>query len=544
MSINLGGQPVLILREGAERSTGRDAQRNNITAARAIAESIRSALGPRGLDKMLVDGFGDVVITNDGATILKEMEVQHPVAKFMVELAKAMDDEVGDGTTTVVVLAGELLKHAEDLLDEDVHPQVIVEGYRKASEKAFEFLQKMSKAVDPRDKAVLNQIARTSMNSKVISTSGEYLADMVVNAIISVIDDDGKADLDDVKVEKKGGENLDATKLIKGIVLDKEVVHSAMPKEIKDAKIALVAEAIEISKTEFDAEFSITDPTQIQSFVDRETEIIKEMVDKIVATGANVLLTSKGIDDIAQHLLAKAGVMAVRRIKKSDMEKLAKATGGRVATNLKEISADDLGTAGHVHEEEISDDKMIFVEECPSARSVTILIRGGTELVIDEADRAIHDALCVVRNVVNQPSVVVGGGAPEMNVSTQLRTYANSLSGREQLAVKAFSQALEVIPRTLAENTGLDPIDIMAELKQKQSEKPTYGVDPKGKTITDFDNAGVIEPLAVKRQAISSATEAAMMILRIDDVISAKDLGGGGGPPGGPGGMDDDMDMD
>jgi thermosome len=454
MAYNLGGQPIFILKEGSERSTGKDAQRNNITAARAIAESIRSALGPRGLDKMLVDGFGDVIITNDGATILKEMEVQHPVAKFMVELAKAMDDEVGDGTTSVVVIAGELLKYAEDLLNDDVHPQVIVEGYRKASEKAYEFLQKMATNVDPKDKNVLKQIARTSMNSKVITTSGEYMAELVVDAILSVVDDEGKADLDDVKVEKKGGESLDSTKLIKGIVLDKEVVHPGMARDIKGAKIALVAEAIEISKTEFDAEFSISDPTQIQSFVDRETEIIKEMVDMIVATGANVLLTSKGIDDIAQHLLAKAGVMAVRRIKKSDMEKLAKSTGGRVVTALKDISADDLGTAGHVYEDEISDDKMIFVEECPSAKSVTILIRGGTDLVIDEAERSIHDALCVVRNVVNQPQVVVGGGAPEMNVSTQLLTYANSLSGREQLAVKGFAQALEVIPRTLAENTG------------------------------------------------------------------------------------------
>ncbi|MHA2297938.1 MAG: thermosome subunit beta [Candidatus Hodarchaeales archaeon] len=543
MAVNLGGQSVLILKEGAERSTGKDAQRNNIAAARAISESIRSALGPRGLDKMLVDGFGDVVITNDGATILKEMEVQHPVAKFMVELAKAMDDEVGDGTTTVVVLAGELLKHAEDLLDEDVHPQILVEGYRKASEKAFEFLKELANQVDPKDKSILKQIARTSMNSKVISTSGDYLSDLVVEAVTSVVDEDDKADLDDIKVEKKEGENLDATKLIKGIVLDKEVVHTGMPRDVKDAKIALVAEAIEISKTEFDAEFSITDPTQIQSFVDRETEIIKEMVDKIVETGASVLLTSKGIDDIAQHLLAKAGILAVRRIKKSDMEKLSKATNARVVTKLNDISVDDLGNAGKVHEVEIGDDKMIYVEECETSKSVTILIRGGTELVIDEADRAIHDALCVVRNVVNEPDVVVGGGAPEMSVSTRLKSYADSLTGREQLAVKAFSQALEVIPRTLAENTGLDPIDIMAELKQKQSEKSTYGVDPKGKQIKDFDNIGVIEPLAVKRQAISSATEAATMILRIDDIISAKDLGGGGpGMP--PGGGGEDMDLD
>ncbi|MHA1449891.1 MAG: thermosome subunit alpha [Candidatus Hodarchaeales archaeon] len=542
MAGNLGGTPVLILKEGSERKTGGDAQRNNITAARAISESIRSALGPRGLDKMLVDGFGDVIITNDGATILKEMEVQHPVAKFMVELAKAMDDEVGDGTTSVVVIAGELLKYAEELLDDDVHPQVIVEGYRKASEKAAEYLKEIAIEIDKNDTKTLKQIALTSMSSKVVSTSGDYLADLVVDAVTSVIREDGKVDLDDIKVEKKEGESLDATSLIKGIVLDKEVVHSGMPKKVEGAKIALIAEAIEISKTEFDAELSITDPTQIQTFIDRETEIIKEMVDKIINTGANVLLTSKGIDDIAQHLLAKAGILAVRRIKKSDMEKLAKATGARIITTLKDISAEDLGKSGVVVQSDVGDDKMVFVEECESAKSVTVLIRGGTELVIDEAERAIHDALCVVRTVVNENYIVVGGGAPEITLSKKLKSYAESLSGREQLAVQAFSKALEVIPRTLAENTGLDPLDIMADLRAQQSDKSTVGIDPVKKIVRDFAGMGVIEPLAVKRQAISSATEAAQMILRIDDVISAKNLGSGG--PGGPPGGMPDMDMD
>lgn len=533
------GQPIFILKEGTERTKGKDALGNNIAAARAIAESIRTALGPRGLDKMLTDSFGDVTITNDGATILKEMDVAHPVAKFIVELAKSQDDEVGDGTTTVVVLAGELLKMAETLIDDNLHPSVIVEGYRIASEEAQKFLNTIAITVKPDDKETLKKIAMTAIGSKIISTSGDKMAMVIVDSILAVTQGN-HVDLDDIKVEKKTGGSLDDTEMIDGIVLDKEFVHPAMPTSIEDAKIALVEEALELSKTEFDAELTISSPDQIKSFLNRETEMIKEMVDFVKQSGANVLVCSKGIDDVAQHLLAKAGISAVRRVKKSDMEKLAKATGGKLVSRLSDLSAEELGKAGHIYEKTVSDDKMVYVTDCPNAKSVTILIRGGTDLVIDEADRAIHDALCVVRNVVRDGSIVNGGGSPEMAISAHLKTFADTLSGREQIAVKSFAEALEVIPRTLAENTGLDPIDIMAELRKAGA---GFGVDPINRKVADFRKLSVVEPASVKRQAISSAAEAAQMILRIDDVISAKDLGGGapGGPGGAPGG-DEDFD--
>ena len=534
------GQPIFILKEGTERTKGKDALSNNIAAARAIAESIRTALGPRGLDKMLTDSFGDVTITNDGATILKEMDVAHPVAKFIVELAKSQDDEVGDGTTSVVVLAGELLKMAEILIDENVHPSVIVEGFRIAAEEAQKHLNTLSISVKSDDKVTLNKIALTALGSKLISTSGPLMAGVIVDAILAVAQGN-QVDLDDIKVEKKAGGSLDDTELIEGIVLDKEFVHPAMPTTIEDAKIALVEEALELSKTEFDAELSISSPDQIKTFLDRETEMIKEMVDFVKKSGANVLVCSKGIDDVAQHLLAKAGIAAVRRVKKSDMEKLAKATGGKLVSRLSDLSAEELGSAGHIYQKTVSDDKMVYVTECPHAKSVTVLIRGGTELVIDEADRAIHDALCVVRNVVRDGKIVNGGGSPEMAISAHLKTYADTISGREQVAVKSFAEALEVIPRTLAENTGLDPIDIMAELRKAGA---GFGVDPINRKVADFRKLSIVEPASVKKQAISSAAEAAQMILRIDDVISAKDLGGGAPGAGGPGGMGGDDDFD
>ncbi len=535
------GQPVYILKEGTERTKGKDALSNNISAARAIAESIRTALGPRGLDKMLTDSFGDVTITNDGATILKEMDVAHPVAKFIVELAKSQDDEVGDGTTSVVVLAGELLKMAEELIDENVHPSVIVEGFRIAAEEAQNYLtNNLSIDVPAGDKETLKKIALTALGSKLISTSGDLMAKVIVDSILAVAEGN-QVDLDDIKVEKKTGGSLDDTELIEGIVLDKEFVHPAMPTTIEDAKIALVEEALELSKTEFDAELSISSPDQIKTFLDRETEMIKEMVDFVKKSGANVLVCSKGIDDVAQHLLAKAGIAAVRRVKKSDMEKLAKATGGKLVSRLSDLSAEELGSAGHIYQKSVSDDKMVYVTECPHAKSVTVLIRGGTDLVIDEADRAIHDALCVVRNVVREGKIVNGGGSPEMAISYHLKSFADTLSGREQVAVKSFAEALEVIPRTLAENTGLDPIDIMAELRKAGE---GFGVDPINRVVADFRKLSIVEPASVKRQAISSAAEAAQMILRIDDVISAKDLGGAGGPGGAPGGMGGDEDFD
>jgi thermosome len=538
----LQGTPIFILKEGTERTRGKDALENNISAARAIAESIRTALGPRGLDKMLTDSFGDVTITNDGATILKEMDVSHPVAKFIVELAKSQDDEEGDGTTSVVVIAGELLKMAESQIEENIHPTVIVEGYRLAAEEAKRYLDEFAKNVNPDDRETLLKIAMTAMGSKVIATSGEFMANIIVDAILSVAEGN-IVELDDVKVEKKSGGSLADTELIEGILLDKEFVHPSMPTDIEDAKVALVEEALEISKTEFDAELSISSPDQIKSFMDRETEMIREMVDYVKNSGATALLCSKGIDDVAQHLLAKGGVAAVRRIKKSDMEKLSKATGAKLVSRLSDLTADDLGTAGHIYQKSIADDKMIYVTDCPNAKSVTILIRGGTELVVDEADRAIHDALCVVRDVVRDGKVVAGGGSPEIAISNHLHEFANSLTGREQLAVKAFAEALEVIPRTLAENTGLDPIDVMSELKNKSKGSTSVGIDPIGRVVRDFSDFSVVEPASVKRQAISAAAEAAQMILRIDDVISAKDLGGGGpGGPGGPPGGDEDFD--
>ncbi|OYT66237.1 thermosome subunit [Candidatus Bathyarchaeota archaeon ex4484_205] len=522
------GTPILILKEGSTRSKGREAQRNNITAAMIVSDLVRSSLGPRGMDKMLVDSLGDVVITNDGATILKEMEIEHPAAKMMVEVAKTTDAEVGDGTTSATVLAGELLKKAADLLDQDVHPSIIVDGYRRASAKALKILKDIAEKVDPIDKKVLKKIAMTSMASKIVKENSEELADIVVNAILEVAEErDGKyhVTVDDVKVEKKAGASLSETKLIRGIVLDKEVVHSGMPKRVEGAKIALLNCPLEIEKTEFDAKINIQTPDQIKAFIDEEQRILKEMVDKIVSTGANVVICQKGIDDVAQHYLAKAGVLAVRRAKESDMEKLSKATGARIVTRVDDLSSDDLGYAGLVEERKVGEDKWVFIEECKNPKSVTILIRGGTEKIVDEAERAIHDALSVVKDVVITPYIVAGGGSPEIEVALKLRDFANTVGGKEQLAVQKFAEAIEIIPAALAENAGMDPIDILSELRSKHEQGDKWaGVDVFHRKVTDMWKLDIIEPLSVKEQIIKSASEAACMILRIDDVIAAGKL--------------------
>jgi len=542
--MTLQGTPIFILKEDTQRTTGKDAASSNIAAARVISEAIRSALGPKGMDKMLVDNFGDVVITNDGATILKEIDIQHPIGKMMVELSKIQDQEVGDGTTTVVILAGEFLQQAAELISSDkIHPTLIVEGYRVATEKALEFLNEIANDVAVEDENLLKLVVNTSMGSKIVASHSDHLSKIVIAAVKSIDSGKGKIDIEDIKVEKKEGEDITSTRMIKGIVLDKEVVHPGMPKKLKDPKIALIAEAFEVSKTEFDSELSITDPSKIQEFLDRETDMIKKMVDKVIESGATVVIAQKGIDDIAQHLFAKKGIMGIRRVKKSDMEKLAKATGAKIVDNIHDLSSDDLGNAGKVYETSVGDDDMVFVEDCPLAKSVTILIRGGTELVVDEAERSIHDAICVVRNVLEDKKVVPGGGAPEAYVSRKLMKFSESLVGREQLAVQAFAKALEVIPRTLAENAGLDPIDIIVALRSAhESGNSSTGIDVfKGKVREMND---VIEPLRVKTHAITAASENAQMILRIDDIIAAKAGGGpGAGPPGGPGGEGmDDMD--
>ncbi|MHA1154619.1 MAG: thermosome subunit alpha [Candidatus Heimdallarchaeota archaeon] len=543
--VNLGGQQVLLLREGTERTTGKNAQQNNIAAAKVVAEAIRSALGPKGLDKMLVDSFGDVVITNDGATILKEMEIQHPAAKFVVELAKVQDDEVGDGTTSVVIIAGELLKQAEELLSQDVHASIIVDGYRKATIKALEHLDTMAINVDIKDKAMLKQGVMTSMGSKVVAGHSDYLSELVIEAALAVtVEENGKktCDIDNVKIEKKKGESIKETELIKGIILDKSIVHSGMPKKIEGAKILLIDAAVEISKTEFDAKINITSPDQMKSFLDQEQNMIKDMVDKIIASGANVLLSQKGIDDLAQHFLSKKGILAVRRIKKSDMEKLAMATGASIVTRIDGIEASDLGSARTVEERKIADDDFVFIEGCPNPKSVSILIRGGSDMIVDEADRSIHDALCVVRNIIQDGVVVPGGGAPQIHLSRKLKEYANTLAGREQLAVEKFAEALEIIPRTLAENAGLDPIDVLVALRAAHDKgESTSGVDLISGEPIDMVKAKIFEPVSVTRQAITSASEAAQMILRIDDIIAAKSSPGGA-PGGMPGGMPPGMD--
>jgi len=528
--------PVIVLKEGSRRTKGREAQHNNIMAARIIAEAVRSSLGPKGMDKMLVDSLGDVTITSDGKTILDEIDVEHPAAKIMVEVAKTQDDEVGDGTTTSVIVAGGLLEKAEDLINKNVHPTVIIDGYNKAADKALETLEKIAIQVEPTDREFLKKVAMTSMASKMISENKEELSEIAVEAVLHIArrrGDKYHADIDNIMVEKKPGESVTDTRLIEGMVLDKEVVHSGMPRMIRDAKILLLESALEVKKTEFDAKIHIEHPEQMESFLREEENMLREMVEKISNAGANVVICQKGIDDMAQHFLARKGILAVRRAKKSDMGKLSE-----------ELSKDDLGYAALVEERKIGDDKMVFIEGCKNPRSVAILIRGGTERIVDEAERSIHDALCVVRDVVQEPKILAGGGAPEMEVAKALRDYAESLPGREQLAVQKFAEAIEMVPLTLSENAGLDPIDILSDLRAAHEKGETWaGINIFEGKIEDMSKLEVYEPLAVKKQIIKSATEAATMILKIDDVIAAGKMktppapSGGYGGAGGYGGM-------
>jgi thermosome len=522
----LAGQPVLILKEGSTRNRGHDAQRNNITAAIIVSEVVKSTLGPRGMDKMLVDSLGDITVTNDGATVLDEVDVQNPAAKMIVEVAKAQDDEVGDGTTTAVILAGNLLERAQGLLDDKVHATTIVAGYKKAADRAIEVLESIATSVKAEDKSTLKKIAMTAMHSKGLGNAREHFADIAIEAVQQITEKRGDsyyADIDNIQLVKKEGKSLMDTELVRGIIVDKEVVHPGMPKQVKNAKIALLDAALEIEKTEISAEIRINDPSQMKAFLDEENEMMKRMVDKIKKSGANVVLCQKGIDDTTQHYLAKDGILAVRRIKKSDIEKLGRATGGKIITNLDDLKADDLGKAGSVEERKIGDDKMVFVQGCKDPRSVSILIRAGLERLVDEAERALKDALSVVADVVQKPKVVTGGGAAEAEVAKRLKQYATKVGGREQLAIEAFADTLEMIPKTLAENAGLDPIDTLVALRTAHEKKDgvDQGVDVFKGGVKDLSKQGVIEPVKVKEQAIRSATEAASMILRIDDVIAA-----------------------
>lgn len=538
--------PIFLLKEGTSETKGNQAQRNNINAAKTVAEIVRSSLGPRGMDKMLVSSIGDVTITNDGATILKEIDVQHPAAKMMVEISKATDNDVGDGTTSTVVLAGSLLAKAEDLIAKDVHPTVIVDGYRLACDKAIEILKQASTKVDPDDRQILGKIARTSMASKLVSVNADSLAKIVIDAVLEVAEEVGnnnfKVDVDNIKVEKKAGGSIEDTKLIQGIVLDKEILHAGMPKRIENANIALVNAALEIEKTEMSAEIRISDPQQMQMFLDEENRMLKSMADKISTAGANVLVCQKGIDDMAQHYLSKAGILTVRRAKESDMNNLAKATGGRVLSNIDELSHADLGFAKLVEERKVETDKWVFVEGCKNPKAVSILIRGGSQRVVDEADRSVHDAIMTVKDVVEYPYVIVGAGAPEVFISQKIREWSASLSGRSQLAAERFADGVEEIAIALAENAGMDPLDTQTQLRAKSAlAKPKYGVDVANGKVADMAAKDVFEPLKVKEQVINAATEASCMILRIDDVISASKPKGGGPPPGGGPGPDMDM---
>jgi len=532
-----GGQPVLILKEGTSRKRGKEAQTNNIMAAKVIAEVLRTTLGPRGMDKMLIDGLGDITITNDGAAILDEIDVQHPAAKMMVEVAKTQDNMVGDGTTTSVILAGELLRKAEELLAQNIHPTVIVNGYRKAVDTAVEALAKLAITVNLDDLETLKKVSMTSMGSKAVGNARSHLSDITIDAVKLIAEKRGEkmiADIDNIQRVKKVGKSLFDTELIKGIIIDKEIVNAGMPKRVENAKIALLDSPLEVEKTEFSAEIRIKDPTQMQAFLDKETQMLKNMVAKVKASGATVLFCQKGIDDMAQHFLAKEGIMAARRVKQSDMEKLARATGGKVITKLDDLKSEDLGEAGVVEERKVGDDKMIFVEKCKEPRSVAILIRAGLERMVDEADRAMNDALSVVADVVQDNKIVAGGGATESEIAKVLRSFATKVGGREQLAIEAFADSLEIVPKTLAENAGLETIDILVGLRAAHDKKNGHlmGVDVfKGKIVNSYEN-GVVEPSKVKEQAMKSAAEVASMILRIDDVI-ASTKPRGGAPPGG-----------
>ena len=539
------GVPVIVLKEGSKQSRGKDAQKNNIDAAKLIAEIIQTSLGPRGMDKMLVDSIGDITITNDGATILKEIDVQHPAAKMMVEVAKATDSEVGDGTTSSVILAGALLEKAESLIDDDIHSVIIADGYKKASRKAIEFLKEIAVRIEPKNKEILEKIAHTSMQTKLVSLEATDLAKLAVESVLSVMEEKNnqfKVNLDNIKIEKKTGGSISDSELVSGIILDKEIVHSGMPRKIEDAHIALISEALEIKKTEFEAKLNISSPNQIKSFMEEESQLLKEMVDKIKSTNANVVLCQKGIDDIIQHYMGKEGILAVRRIKESDMSKLAKSTGGRIVGSVNDLSNSDLGLAQNVEEKRIEEDNWVFIEGCKNPKAISILIRGGSQRVIDEAGRSIHDALMVVKDAIEMPEIVYGGGSPEAYVALKLREWGKSLSGREQLVVEKYADALESIPLALARNAGMNSIDSITQLRAKQNAGERFtGVDVINGTITNFEELGIVEPLKVKEQIMKSATETANMILRIDNVIAVSRSGPTeppqGIPPGGGMGM-------
>jgi len=548
----LGGQQVYVLPEGAARLLGRDAQRTNIAVAKAVADVVRTTLGPKGMDKMLVSELGDIVITNDGATILEEMNVEHPAGKIMVEIAKTQDKEVGDGTTTSVVIAGEMLKKAGELLDQGIHPSTIIMGYKMAAIKCTDILKDISSPVKLEDTVILTKIASISMGSKTVAMgsskdSKDYLADLVVKAVKQVAEKgNGKITVDDdfIKVEKKEGGDISDTQYINGVVVDKEIVHGGMPKKIVNAKIALIDSALEIEKTETDAKIEITSPDQMGAFLAQEEKMLKDMVEKVAKSGATAVFCQKGIDDMAQHFLAKKGIAAVRRVKKSDMDKLAKATGAKVATSLDDLSEKDLGAAGLVEERKVAGEQMVFVENCKDPKSVTIFVRASTKHVVDEGERAIIDAIGAVSSAVEEGRYVTGGGSAEMQLATQLRKYSTEVGGREQLAIQAFADAIESIPKTLAESAGMDAIDALVSLrnKHKAKENANYGINVYAAKIDDMEKLGVIEPVKVKRQAIASASEAAEMLLRIDDMISSKGKAPSM-PPGGHGGMGG-MDMD
>jgi archaeal chaperonin len=533
------GQPIIIMPEGSSRVLGRDAQRMNIMAGKVLAETVRTTLGPKGMDKMLVDGMGDIVVTNDGVTILKEMDIEHPAAKMLVEVAKTQEDEVGDGTTTAVIIAGELLKKAEDLLDQEIHPTTLVMGYRKAAAKAQEMLNQI--AIDASDRETLIMVAMTAMTGKGTEKAREPLAELIVDAVLQV-EEDGTVDSDQINIHRIQGATVHDSQIVNGVVIDKSRAINSMPKDLTDASIALLKYPIEVKDLETDAKIKLTDPAQMQAFIEQEEQMVKDMVDKVVASGADVIFCQKGIDDLAQHLLAKAGILAVKRVRKSDMERIGKATGAQVVTNIEELSADDLGHAGHVYEKKIFDEILIFVEECEEPKAVSIILRGSTRHVAEEVERAVDDAIGVVSATVEDGQVVAGGGAPEIAIARGLKDYADTISGREQLAIAAFAEALEVVPKTLAENAGLDQIDALVDLRAAHEDNFYMGLDVFKGEVTNMKDAQVIEPKRVKKQAIQSAAEAAEMILRIDDMIastgsSEPDMGGMEGMGGMPGGM-------
>lgn len=538
MSQQLGGQPILILREGSSRTRGQEAQQGNFAAAQAVANAVRTTLGPNGMDKMLVDSMGDVVITNDGATILKEMDIEHPAAKMLVEVAKTQDDETGDGTTTAVIIAGELLKSAEGLLNKKIHPTIIAEGYRHAAEKAQEILRGLAIEVKPGDEKILRSIAETALIGKITGPAKDTFCSFIVRAVSLVADPDGTADISHISVEKKVGGSIENSELVEGIVIDKERTHAGMPKLVKNAKILLLNASVEYRKTEVNAKINLSTPEQVQAFIDEEASMIRTMADHIIKSGANVVFCQKGIDDAAQHFLAKAGILAIRRVKKSDMENLARATGATIVNSIDAITPADLGAAGLVEEKKLAGEEMIAVSRCKNPKAVTILVHGGTEHVVNELERSVHDALRVVSDVIEDRKLVAGGGAPEAELALQLQRYATLQGGREQLAIEAFASALEIIPRTLAVNSGLDAIDMVVALRVAHERgKKTWGLDLAKGAPADMLKAWVVEPLRVKQQAVTSAAEAAIMLLRIDDIIAASQAAGPGGLPGGPGGM-------